>query len=191
MHVLDLLQNSLEAGATAVSVLIEEDSRMDRMVIEVSDNGRGMPPTMAAEAADPFVTSRTARRVGLGLPLLAAAAERCGGRLAIDSAVGVGTKVTASFVLSHIDRAPLGDMTSTLLAVLLQEPPVALTYRHRVDDRVFSFTTAAITAELGDVPLSHPAVLRWLREFLADGFAYIYRGGADAYDTIDGGAAPA
>jgi anti-sigma regulatory factor (Ser/Thr protein kinase) len=180
LHVLDLLQNSLEAGATVVSVLIEEDSRLDRLTIEVADNGHGMPEDVVRTVVDPFVTSRTTRRVGLGLPLFAAAAERCNGHLDVESTVGVGTKVTAVFQLSHIDRAPLGDMAGTLISVLLQEPPVGLIYRHRVEDRWLEFDTTTLVAELGDVPFSHPLALRRLRNYLADGFLNIYGGGANA-----------
>jgi anti-sigma regulatory factor (Ser/Thr protein kinase) len=186
LHVLDLLQNSLEAGATAVSVLIEEDSRLDRLTIEVADDGHGMPEDVVRAVVDPFVTSRKTRRVGLGIPLLAAAAERCNGHVDIESTVGVGTKVTAVFQLSHIDRAPLGDMADTLLSVLLQEPPVALLYRHRVDDRWLEFDTTTLAAELGDTSFSHPLALRRLRNYLAEGFSHIYVGGANANNKIPG-----
>ena len=190
LHVLDLLQNALEAGATEIALRIEEDSRTDRLELEVADNGRGISPEFVNEVTNPFVTSRTSRRVGLGLPLLKQAAERCGGGLTIESTPGVGTKVKATFQLSHIDRAPLGNMADTLLSVILQEPPVVLRYRHRVDDRWFEFDTAAMAAELGDVPFSYPAVIRWLCEYLAEGFAYVYGGNADAQSAINGGAAP-
>ncbi len=188
LHILDLLQNSLEAGATEVSVAILEDRRGDRLEISVADNGRGMESALASTATDAFVTSRTTRRVGLGLPLLAQAAEHCGGGVAIRSTPGVGTSVTATFQLSHIDRAPLGDMASTLLSVILHEPPVALHYRHQVDDRVFEFDTPTMAAMLDGIAFSHPAVLRWLHEFLAEGFAYVYGGSADAQGSINGGA---
>ena len=180
LHVLDLLQNSIEAGATAVAVRVEEDNLEDRLEIEVTDDGRGMPEEVARAVLDPFVTSRKTRRVGLGLPLLAAAAERCNGQLSIDSSVGVGTTVIVSFQLSHIDRAPFGDMTSTLLSVILQEPPVALSYRHRVEDRWFEFDSAKLAVELGDLPFSHPVALQWVRKYLANGFSYLYGGGANA-----------
>lgn len=190
LHILDLLQNSLEAGATAISLQIVEDTRLDRLVIEVTDNGRGMTQEMLSRATDPFCTSRTVRRVGLGLPLLAAACERCAGSLRIESTPELGTKVTATLQLSHIDRAPLGDIAGTVLSVALHQPPVALHYTHRVDDRAFVLDTAAIAAELSDVPLSHPSVLRWLREYLADGLAELHGGDADAKSAQYGGVAP-
>ncbi|MCL4466380.1 MAG: ATP-binding protein [Chloroflexi bacterium] len=190
LHILDVLQNSLEAGASAVALSLEESTTLDQMVIEVADNGKGMAPEVARRASDPFYTSRTTRRVGLGLPLLAAACERSAGQLKIASTVGVGTTVTATLQLSNIDRAPLGDMAETVLSVVLHQPPVHLHYRHQVDGRTFSIDSAAFRRELGGVPVSHPSVLRWLREYLAEGEASLYvEGDGDAESTQHGGVA--
>ncbi len=173
LHVLDLLQNSLEAGATRLDVSIEEDLAADRLSIEVRDNGRGMTEEAARQALSPFFTTRTTRHVGLGLPLLAAAAERCGGRLVLDSQPGSGTVVHATFGHSHIDRAPLGDMAGTLLAFLLggDGRPLRLCYRHTVGDEVFDLDSAVIEAEVGGLPLSYPPLRDWLHEFIAEGEA--------------------
>lgn len=176
LHILDLLENALEAGATQVELKVSEDSRADRLTIALRDNGRGMDAETARRALDPFFTTRTTRHVGLGLPLLAAAAERCDGRLTVESALGQGTVVTASFRKSHVDRAPLGSMTDTLLAFLLGvDHRLCLTYRHQVDSRTFEVETAAIRAELGEVPLSHPRVREWLHDFIAEGEAEVVR----------------
>jgi hypothetical protein len=190
LHVLDLLENSLEAGASSITVSIVEDTPANSMVITVADNGRGMPASVKRSASDPFCTSRTTRRVGLGLPLLAAACERCGGGLTIESAVGLGTAITATFQLDNIDRAPLGAMTETILSVVLNQPPVILHYCHQVDGRTFSFDSAALRDELGGVPFSHPSVLRWLRDYLTEGESSLYREGEeDAQSTQYGGVA--
>ncbi len=169
LHILDILENGIEAGATRVKLRIEEDLEADRLTIEIIDNGKGMDEETLARVLDPFFTTRQTRHVGLGLPLFAAAAERCNGELHIESQVGQGTQVTATFQHSHIDRAPLGDVKGTLLAFLMTERPVDLHYVHRVDSRTFEFDTAELLAELGNVPLTHPAVRRWLREFIAEG----------------------
>jgi len=169
LHILDALQNSLEAGASKVTLTIEEDLRADRLTITVTDNGRGMDAETVQKALDPFFTTRQTRHVGLGLPLFAAAAQRCNGELTIESEPGRGTRVRATFQHSHIDRAPLGDMRSTLLSFLLSGRPVDLHYVHRVDGHQFEFDTAEMRAELGEVPLSHPAVREWLSEFIAEG----------------------
>lgn len=181
LHILDLLQNSLEAGASNVLLIIDEDLVNDRLTIIVEDNGRGMDDSQVSRAADPFFTTRTTRHVGLGLPLLAAAAQRCGGELKLESSPGAGTKVTATFQHSHIDRAPLGDIVDTLLAFLLTQSstkPFDLRYRHRVGDREFAFDTEEIKRELEDVPLFHPQVRDWLRNFIAEGEGGLYQAAA-------------
>ncbi len=184
LHILDILQNSIAAGATVVDLIIEEDLADDRLTITIRDNGRGMDKAALARVTDPFYTTRTTRKVGLGIPLLQAAAERSNGNLTITSQPGVGTTVVATFQHSNIDRAPLGDVTSTLLAVILGGT-CELHYLHRVetgrqaplrgvrDKEIgeFEFSTAEIKAELGDVPLSHPAVRQWLAGFIAEGEA--------------------
>ena len=175
LHILDILQNSVEAGATRVVLTIDEDLAADRLTITVEDNGRGIPREKLAELFDPFYTTRLTRHVGLGLPLLKAAAERCNGDVTLASEVGVGTTLTAAFQHSHLDRAPLGDLTGTLLTFILGGA-CDLWYAHRVlaaGEREFAFDTAEIRAELGDVPLSHPDVREWLRQFIAEGEAVL------------------
>lgn len=176
LHVLDILQNAVEAGAARVSLTIDEDVPADRLAITVADDGRGMDAEMVARVTDPFYTTRTTRHVGLGLPLYAAAAERTGGHLTIRSHPGVGTTVAATFQLSHPDRQPLGDMAGTLLAFLLSERAPELRYEHHVkrspvfgSHSVFGFDTAEIRAELGELPLTHAVVAGWLAAFLEDG----------------------
>lgn len=170
LHILDALENSLAAGASRVELTIEEDTVADRLHITIQDNGRGMSAEQVDRVFDPFFTTRQTRHVGLGLPLFRAAAQRCNGDVTISSQVGQGTRLEATFQLSHIDRAPLGDMTRTLMAFLLGGN-CDLRYRHRVDERTFEFDTAEIRAELGDVPLNHPQVRRWLQTFIAQGEA--------------------
>lgn len=168
LHILDALQNSLEAGADRIELVIEEDPIADRLHITIRDNGRGMSTEQLARAFDPFYTTRKTRHVGLGLPLFKAAAQRCNGDVTLASQEGKGTTLEATFQYSHIDRAPLGDMTRTLLAFLLGGK-CDLSYRHRVGEREFSFDTAEIRAALGGLPFSHPEVRRWLEAFIAEG----------------------
>jgi anti-sigma regulatory factor (Ser/Thr protein kinase) len=174
LHVLDILQNAVEAGATQVELTIVEDEAADRLTVTVTDNGRGMDEETLRRVLNPFYTSRTTRHVGLGLPLFAAAAETAGGELTIRSQPGLGTAVEATFQLSHPDRQPLGDMAATLLAFLLARGAPELRYAHRVvggsgSKREFSFDTGAIRAELDGMPLSEPVVAQWLAEYLAEG----------------------
>jgi hypothetical protein len=176
LHILDILQNSVEAGATRVALTIDEDLAANRLTITVGDNGRGIPPDKLSKLFDPFYTTRSTRHVGLGLPLLKAAAERCNGDVILASEVGVGTTLIATFQHSHLDRAPLGDLTGTLLTFILGGA-CDLRYVHRergsggAGEREFAFDTAEIKAELGDVPLTHPDVREWLRQFIAEGEA--------------------
>jgi signal transduction histidine kinase len=175
LHILDVLQNSIEAGANHIELCVDEHQEKDILRITVRDNGRGMSREMSQRVLDPFVTTRTTRHVGLGLPLFAAAARRCNGGLSVDSTPGVGTTVTATFQLSHIDRAPLGDLVSTLLAVMLSNEAVDLHYRHSVDGRLFELDTEELRGALGPVPLSHPRVREWLKSTLERGLASLQR----------------
>jgi anti-sigma regulatory factor (Ser/Thr protein kinase) len=174
LHVLDVLENSVEAGATRIELRIEEDLSNDILRITVSDDGHGMSEEMVGRVLNPFVTTRTTRHVGLGLPLFAAAAQRCNGALTIQSQPGKGTTVTATFQHSHMDRAPLGDLPGSLMAVLLSERPVEIFYRHTVNGRVLELDTAEVRRELGTVPLSHPMVRDWLQSMLSEGLTQLH-----------------
>jgi hypothetical protein len=168
LHILDALENSLEAGAALVELTIEEDLTADWLTITIRDNGRGMSEEQQARIFDPFFTTRSTRHVGLGVPLFKAAAERCNGDLTITSHLGVGTTLQATFQHSHIDRASLGNITETLLAVILSGS-CDLSYAHRVGEREFAFSTKDVRSELGDIPLTHPTVRSWLRDFIDEG----------------------
>ncbi|MBN1317319.1 MAG: sensor histidine kinase, partial [Anaerolineales bacterium] len=122
LHILDLAENSVSAGADKVRILVHEDMHADRLIIAVQDNGRGMDEASLAQVCDPFFTSRTTRKVGLGIPFLKAAAESCQGIFIIESTPGKGTHVKAEFKHSHIDRMPLGDLAGTLLTLLVSFP---------------------------------------------------------------------
>ena len=181
LHLLDLLQNTVEAGAAHVTLTIDEDIPADRLALTVADDGRGMDAATVARVTDPFYTTRTTRQVGVGLPLYAAAAERAAGGVTICSQPGLGTTITATFQLSHPDRQPLGDVAGTVLAFLLSERAPELRYEHRVRKtaasdgcRAFQFATADIQAELDGVPLTHPAVMSWLAAFLREGEDLLY-----------------
>jgi anti-sigma regulatory factor (Ser/Thr protein kinase) len=172
LHIMDLVQNSIAAGATRVEVSVTRDSAAGRLTVEVADDGRGMPPHLADRAVDPFVTTRTTRRVGLGLPLLADSARQSGGSLVIDSVEGRGTRVTATFGLTHIDRPPLGDMASTLACLLAANPGLEVEYRHRCDGREFVLTASDVRQALDDMDGGAPGgplVFRSVRSLVSEG----------------------
>ena len=169
LHILDIVENSFAAGARRVEIRLEEDLRADRMTIEIVDDGCGMDEEMVKRALDPFFTTRTTRRVGLGLPLLAEACRMSNGQLCVQSCPGGGTTVKATFQRSHIDRKPLGNMGDTLTTLIVGHPEVDLSYEHRKDGAHFSLDTREIRAELGDFPLNAPQIVTALRAAILSG----------------------
>lgn len=133
LHILDIVENSIAASASRIEVLLEEDTSRDLLSLEVRDNGTGMDAETRKRALDPFFTTRTTRRIGLGLPLLAQAAREAGGGVEIESEPGRGTVVRAVFQLSHPDRKPLGDITQTLRTILVGRPELNLRFEYKRD----------------------------------------------------------
>jgi hypothetical protein len=163
LHILDIVENSLMAGAKLVSVIIEEDPGPDVMSITVADDGRGMEPEFLARVTDPFVTTRTTRRVGLGLSLMQANARAWGGDLTVHSQPGQGTTVKVWFQRRHIDRPPLGDWPRTLFGLILTRQEVDFRYCHRVGEQEFELDTRELKAELGPEALADAQVVALLR----------------------------
>ena len=150
-----------------------EDFAKDRLRMSVEDDGKGMDAEMAASVVDPFVTSRTTRKVGLGIPLLKEAAEACNGFLTITSAVGKGTTLLVEFQHSHIDRMPLGDLPDTILSLVIAYPQIHWQFHYQVNEQTFEFDDQLIKETLDGVPLTEPDVLAYLRELLQDGVSEI------------------
>jgi len=173
LHILDIAENSVRAGAGTVFIEIVEDRVLDRLEIVIRDDGTGMDAATVQRAMDPFYTSKKVRRVGLGLPMLQEAAIRAGGSFSIDSQVGVGTRVTVQFQLSHMDRQPLGDLTGALLALVAGNADVDFVCRHECGGRVFTLDTREIRREIGDIPLNHVEVLKFIRQHLTEGLKEI------------------
>ena len=166
LHILDIAENGISAGADHLRIRVEESGADDRLTLSVEDNGRGMPPEKARHLDDPFRTTRKTRRVGLGLSLLAAAARRCEGDIRVQTRRNKGTRVTATFRRSHIDRAPLGDMAATLEALIVGNPHIDFRYTHKVDGREWVLDTRDLKMELGDLSLVDPTVLRHVSDRL-------------------------
>lgn len=168
LHILDIAQNSISAGATEITVSVEANTGEDSLKIRIADNGRGMSPEFAAKVRDPFVTTRTVRKVGLGIPMFSAAAELCDGGVSIDTTPGEGTTIEATFELDHIDRAPLGDIVSTMITLIVANPELSFRYEHRIDGREFILDTDEIKAQLEDVPITDPSVVGWIRDYMSE-----------------------
>ncbi|HNT56709.1 MAG TPA: ATP-binding protein [Syntrophales bacterium] len=173
MHILDIVENSIRAGATLVSITIEEDLEGDRFRIEITDDGSGMDAETCRKAVDPFYTTKTVRRVGLGLPLFRQAAEMTNGSFSIRCGSSGGTTVSAEFQRSHIDRQPLGDMASTLKALLAGNPAMDLVYTHGRAGASYRLDTREIRGALDGIPMDHPEVLRLIGENVRDGLREI------------------
>ncbi|MCX5917566.1 MAG: ATP-binding protein [Deltaproteobacteria bacterium] len=163
------MENSLAAGSRRVEIRVEENMSADRMVIEIVDDGCGMDEERARKALDPFFTTKTVRRVGLGLPLLEEACRMSKGKLRIQSRPGKGTRVRATFQHSHIDRKPLGNIRDTLITLMIGHPQVDLLYEHRKEGKTFSLDTREIKADLGEIPLDAPQVVSALRTLIQSG----------------------
>jgi hypothetical protein len=169
LHILDIVQNSIAAKAKNIGIHILESKRDDYLLITIRDDGKGMSQDQIEKVMDPFFTSRTTRRVGLGMPMLKATAQACEGDVTVESEVGRGTEIRAEFKMSHIDLPPLGDMASTLVTLILGSQNINFVYDHSTDTNAFSFTTAEMKEALGDLSFGHPEVLKWLQGFLAEG----------------------
>lgn len=168
LNVLDVTENSTRAGAKLVSILIQADHQADTLTIRIQDDGCGMTPEQVEQVVDPFFTTRTTRKVGLGIPFYKYAAESTGGSFSIRSQVGVGTEVTAVFGLCHIDRMPLGDITSTIHTLIVYHPETDFVYTYQIDERSFVLDTREFKEILGDVPFSEPEVSQYIFEYLTE-----------------------
>lgn len=160
-----------------IRISIDEDLQKDSLVITIEDNGCGMESHEVEKVKDPFVTSRTSRRVGLGIPLMLAACQRCEGDLTIESEKHVGTRLVATFLHSHIDRAPIGSMTETMVSLIIGAENINFVYVHRINQEEFCFDTREIRQALGEeIPLSEPDVLDWVKDYINEGLSNL-RGG--------------
>jgi hypothetical protein len=164
LHILDVVENGITAGGNCIWIEVDEARKKDQLKIVIRDNGRGMPIEKQDNINDPFITSRTTRRVGLGLSLLSAATERCDGTLRVDTQPGKGTEIEATFRYNHIDRAPIGDMAATITTLIIGNPGIDFVYSHRIDGNDFSLDTREIREEMEDLSLSDPVVIQHLTE---------------------------
>jgi len=166
LHILDIVDNSVTAGADMVGITVCEDKKNDLLSIEISDNGKGMSEDTLRKATDPFFTHKTTRRVGFGLSLLQQAAKIANGKFSIQSKEGEGTTVKASFQYSHIDRKPLGNISETIETLVIGNPSVDFRYEHKKDGLVSIFDTKGIKKKLLNMPMSSVRGIKIIRESL-------------------------
>ena len=168
LTILDVAENSTRAGASLVQITVDVQPEADKLTVIITDDGCGMTPEQIRQVTDPFYTSRTTRKVGLGVPFFKFAAESTGGSFSIESEPGKGTMVTAVFTLNHIDRMPLGDMTATIHALIQGHPATDFLYVYRCGKKEFFLDTREMRAILGDVPLTAPEISSYLKDYLTE-----------------------
>ena len=171
LNILDVAQNSVSAGASRIEIDVLEDTAAHTLTIRIADNGRGMDEETVRRLPDPFYTTRTTRKVGMGVPLFKMAAEMTGGSFNIASELGKGTVVTATFRTDSVDHTPLGDAESSVCALATMNEQIDFVYTRAVDGREFVFSSAEIRAMLDGVPLNEPSVMTWLSEYLKENAA--------------------
>jgi hypothetical protein len=166
LHILDIVQNSIVAKATHIKIIVTENSEKETLSIIIEDNGTGMTPKVLQSVTDPYTTSRTTRKVGMGLPLLNDACQLTGGCLRIESEFGKGTTVSAFLGLNHIDRQPMGDIAGVVVLMVSANPLIDFTYSHTINGNTYVFDTKEVKEVLEDIPLNTPQVIKMLREMI-------------------------
>lgn len=171
MHVMDILQNSTRANATEIQLIVEENKNADTLTFTFIDNGCGMDEETLTKVLNPFFTTRTTRKVGLGLSLLKQNAEQTGGSLSIKSQKGVGTEVVAVFGLSNIDRPPMGDLAGTLILTVSAYPDIRFIFRYLAENIDYTFDTKEVNEILDGVSIQEPEVIQYLKEMVQENIA--------------------
>lgn len=175
LNILDIAKNSVKAGAGSITVSLDETS--ETLTIKIIDDGCGMSAEAVRGVMDPFFTTRTTRSVGLGVPLLKLAAEQTGGGIEIssvsekDDPIEHGTSVTAVFYKNNIDFTPLGDIVSTVTALIQGSPDIEWHFVHKTPKGTVELDTRELRQVLGEVPLDNYEVIKWVEEYLKEGYA--------------------
>ncbi len=175
LYILDIAQNSLSAHADMIEISICEDILANQLTLIVKDNGQGMSEEMVAQVTDPFFTTRTTRKVGLGIPFLKMAANLAEGDLSVTSIVSQGTTLKVNFQLNHINTPPLGDMTETLFILMIHPDLKELKYSHQVGTERFEFSSGTFKAILDGVPFTEPQVMAYLKSYINDNIMKLRR----------------
>lgn len=167
LNILDIVQNSISARASVIDITVNINTHSDTLAVVITDNGFGMSKDELLKVVDPFYTTRKTRKNGFGVPFFKAATEITGGSFEIDSEKEEGTTVKAVFVLSSIDRMPLGDMTSTLVSLINANCRIDFIYNYSVDERNFSLDTRQLKATLGGIPINLPVITQYITDYLS------------------------
>ncbi|MBU1298569.1 MAG: ATP-binding protein [Bacteroidetes bacterium] len=168
LHILDIAENSINAGAKNIEIVITDSLSNDLLTIEIKDDGKGIDAEAQQKVMDPFYTTRTTRKVGLGLALLEEAAKDADGQLKLESELGKGTKVYAVFRLSHIDRKPIGNIVDTIVTIIAGNPELNLKFIYKQDDNKFVFDTTEIKNRIGDLEINSIEIIKFIHQYLSE-----------------------
>lgn len=175
LHILDVCQNSIKANASLIQILIDENTKNNYLSIKIIDDGHGMNKETLTQVSDPFFTTRTTRKVGLGISLFKMSSEATKGEFKIESKEQQGTKIEATFELDHIDLAPLGDIEDTLVILALNEENIDIYYCHTYNGQQFEFDTRKIREILEETPFTAHGVTQWMKEYIKEGLYNIHK----------------
>lgn len=179
LHILDIIENSIEAGATKIEIMIDENTKQNILLLRIKDNGKGMDKKTMTKVLDPFYTTKTTKRIGLGLPMLAQATKEAEGSIEMKSKKGKGTAIIAKFSYNHIDRKPFGNMPETIINLIASKGlQTDIIYKHRKNGNDFLFNSNDIKKRLQDVAINNPEVLSFLRKEIEKGLKEIEKEGA-------------
>ena len=176
LHILDIMQNSTAAKSTLIKVTVQAETRIGLLSVVIEDNGCGMDEELLSVVTNPFSTTRTTRKVGLGIPLFKASAEQSGGSFRIASGKGIGTVVTSGYMIDHIDRPPLGDVSGVITDMAAAYPDVEIQLVLASGNKQFKFNSREAAQKLEGVPLAEFAVVQWFREYIGEGIREIFGG---------------
>ena len=173
LYVLDIAQNSIRENASLIEINVEADEKLDVLTIIIKDNGCGMSDEQLKQVIDPFFTTRTTRKIGLGISFFKAAAESTGGTFNISSQLNVGTIVKATFGLSHIDRMPLGDMAATMHTLITFNYQIDFIFKYKINNCQFVLDTKSLREILEDISFNTPEVSKYIKEYLIENISEV------------------
>ena len=176
LHIMDIMQNSIDAGASEIGLILETKTDEDLLYVTIIDNGCGMDEEFLKRVTDPFTTSRTTRQVGLGISMFRLSGEICGGSFELWSEKGKGTSITVSYGISHIDRIPLGEIGNAVSSTILSYPLVKYTMMTKGGNMEISFDTDEVKKRIAGVSVSEYNVIKWVREYINEGIVNSFRG---------------
>ena len=175
LHILDICQNSIKANSTLIKIIINEQPKKNIFEITIEDNGSGMNKDNLEQVTNPFFTTRTTRKVGLGVSLFKMAAEMADGSFIINSKENEGTFINATFKYNHIDRAPLGNIAETISVLILSESNVDILYEHYYNEKNYVFNTKEIRNVLEGISFTNYEVITWIKNNIKEGILDIHK----------------